>query len=112
MIRRPPRSTLFPYTTLFRSLHRADGAVKLSLRRAAPIASGLVHATGRCHFPANTEFATGRHALIRGISPIGLLILGQPSRSLTQNNRAEVSRRLVRRTRAKGPAIQVSRICS
>src|SRR5260221_10137616 len=23
MIRRPPRSTLFPYTTLFRSLHKA-----------------------------------------------------------------------------------------
>src|SRR3712207_7166822 len=23
MIRRPPRSTLFPYTTLFRSVHRA-----------------------------------------------------------------------------------------
>src|SRR2546430_10161404 len=25
MIRRPPRSTLFPYTTLFRSLRAADG---------------------------------------------------------------------------------------
>src|SRR3712207_8333034 len=25
MIRRPPRSTLFPYTTLFRSQHRARG---------------------------------------------------------------------------------------
>src|SRR5437588_6669560 len=25
MIRRPPRSTLFPYTTLFRSLARDDG---------------------------------------------------------------------------------------
>src|SRR3712207_6915843 len=25
MIRRPPRSTLFPYTTLFRSRHRARG---------------------------------------------------------------------------------------
>src|SRR5258708_21470219 len=24
MIRRPPRSTLFPYTTLFRSRHRVD----------------------------------------------------------------------------------------
>src|SRR5688572_32741029 len=24
MIRRPPRSTLFPYTTLFRSLHRGE----------------------------------------------------------------------------------------
>src|SRR3989449_10042728 len=27
MIRRPPRSTLFPYTTLFRSLSRAGGAL-------------------------------------------------------------------------------------
>src|SRR2546426_8044190 len=26
MIRRPPRSTLFPYTTLFRSLHHRDAA--------------------------------------------------------------------------------------
>src|SRR3989442_15872804 len=29
MIRRPPRSTLFPYTTLFRSLNRAKGAMFL-----------------------------------------------------------------------------------
>src|SRR2546430_8803621 len=27
MIRRPPRSTLFPYTTLFRSFHEFDGKV-------------------------------------------------------------------------------------
>src|SRR5258708_39449698 len=27
MIRRPPRSTLFPYTTLFRSLGRVDDAL-------------------------------------------------------------------------------------
>src|SRR2546423_10107551 len=27
MIRRPPRSTLFPYTTLFRSLHPGEPAV-------------------------------------------------------------------------------------
>src|SRR2546429_3512463 len=38
MIRRPPRSTLFPYTTLFRSLHMIVGAglivwlIKASLR--------------------------------------------------------------------------------
>src|SRR3712207_9282791 len=30
MIRRPPRSTLFPYTTLFRSMHRSDRAPVLS----------------------------------------------------------------------------------
>src|SRR3712207_8138221 len=36
MIRRPPRSTLFPYTTLFRSLARIE-------RRSLPFAT-----TGRC----------------------------------------------------------------
>src|SRR5256885_7907117 len=33
MIRRPPRSTLFPYTTLFRSHHAARGGARL--RRAS-----------------------------------------------------------------------------
>src|SRR6266511_3719400 len=33
MIRRPPRSTLFPYTTLFRSLERFAGAAGVSRRR-------------------------------------------------------------------------------
>src|SRR5437764_10618072 len=28
MIRRPPRSTLFPYTTLFRSMHGGAGVTK------------------------------------------------------------------------------------
>src|SRR2546421_4164025 len=35
MIRRPPRSTLFPYTTLFRSA-RAGEAVRLAAGRARP----------------------------------------------------------------------------
>src|SRR2546425_11658830 len=30
MIRRPPRSTLFPYTTLFRSLHTPDSVTTVS----------------------------------------------------------------------------------
>src|SRR5256885_9295752 len=34
MIRRPPRSTLFPYTTLFRS--PSSGAAGLGSRRAVP----------------------------------------------------------------------------
>src|SRR2546427_6313989 len=41
MIRRPPRSTLFPYTTLFRSRHRVDRAptqriVRLVLQNVLP----------------------------------------------------------------------------
>src|SRR2546422_8635171 len=34
MIRRPPRSTLFPYTTLFRSLVAIRGALELARTRA------------------------------------------------------------------------------
>src|SRR2546430_12125274 len=36
MIRRPPRSTLFPYTTLFRSLELEDGRALARHDRAAP----------------------------------------------------------------------------
>src|SRR5258707_9807448 len=36
MIRRPPRSTLFPYTTLFRSRHRADPLVRLDSGHRLP----------------------------------------------------------------------------
>src|SRR5256885_11065152 len=36
MIRRPPRSTLFPYTTLFRSLHPRPPARAEALTPAAP----------------------------------------------------------------------------
>src|SRR5258708_27258070 len=44
MIRRPPRSTLFPYTTLFRSISRSSRAFSASLTRriqAQPSVSSL-----------------------------------------------------------------------
>src|SRR2546430_10244529 len=46
MIRRPPRSTLFPYTTLFRSLYRGSqafviGAASRSSEAGAPLDDGL-----------------------------------------------------------------------
>src|SRR2546430_4290564 len=40
MIRRPPRSTLFPYTTLSRSL-RHNGRIDSSIRLAIEAADGL-----------------------------------------------------------------------
>src|SRR3712207_8587808 len=43
MIRRPPRSTLFPYTTLFRSVGDvADGAVRLQDGERLPHPTPLV----------------------------------------------------------------------
>src|SRR2546430_11282973 len=47
MIRRPPRSTLFPYTTLFRSRSYAGGS-----RIPAPLALACRHAP-RFHILAN-----------------------------------------------------------
>src|SRR5260370_28821621 len=41
MIRRPPRSTLFPYTTLFRSFCSAGFALSAAIREAT--SSGLKH---------------------------------------------------------------------
>src|SRR2546429_3188930 len=49
MIRRPPRSTLFPYTTLFRSLYGSDhwtgreDALLDPLRDAAKIRAFFIH---------------------------------------------------------------------
>src|SRR2546430_12416288 len=37
MIRRPPRSTLFPYTTLFRSFHFATGLTTLIYQLGRPL---------------------------------------------------------------------------
>src|SRR2546423_11301267 len=44
MIRRPPRSTLFPYTTLFRSAASASTHVTSGARRNTPLlaAAGMV----------------------------------------------------------------------
>src|SRR2546430_6885936 len=52
MIRRPPRSTLFPYTTLFRSRIRAPPAVHSSSVRLATRGRGVLRCCpGRCCGP-------------------------------------------------------------
>src|SRR3989449_1178312 len=46
MIRRPPRSTLFPYTTLFRSLH-VVGVPRAVHVRVVPVRRGVLHVRRR-----------------------------------------------------------------
>src|SRR2546428_4526197 len=41
MIRRPPRSTLFPYTTLFRSLKEVETSSPIRLGKASALCSEL-----------------------------------------------------------------------
>src|SRR2546422_8417120 len=45
MIRRPPRSTLFPYTTLFRSLIAAERANIMNIEHDRAFSSGAIGET-------------------------------------------------------------------
>src|SRR2546430_9526417 len=58
MIRRPPRSTLFPYTTLFRSVPLRGALPQLdefgAARAGAPAVEGVVHRT-----PGHRELVNG-----------------------------------------------------
>src|SRR2546425_10722928 len=53
MIRRPPRSTLFPYTTLFRSLHAHDVGGEIE----APLKETRAHAVHVHRHPLLFEVA-------------------------------------------------------
>src|SRR2546430_10210249 len=64
MIRRPPRSTLFPYTTLFRS----QAAVALSERG---LVERLVHRLGEARVPPEE-----REAVLTAVAALASLSIG------------------------------------
>src|SRR2546426_7511668 len=78
MIRRPPRSTLFPYTTLFRSVGRGDRGS--GIRRGDAEVSGARRGTG----PGGATAGRRRRRLLsRGGAGRGRLV---PDRKSTRLN--------------------------
>src|SRR3712207_7469126 len=60
MIRRPPRSTLFPYTTLFRSQHHDVSGVRV--RRVGVVADAeSAQRVAELHHPDRIEVGLGEH---------------------------------------------------
>src|SRR5256885_10267245 len=59
MIRRPPRSTLFPYTTLFRSLHRPALRVGGAIVKSAHPRKRDRRGAHRAGFKRHIEIAIG-----------------------------------------------------
>src|SRR3989441_10499332 len=55
MIRRPPRSTLFPYTTLFRNRHIIDLLERGALSHIAMNGAGAIHDYELSRIGATTE---------------------------------------------------------
>src|SRR2546426_6160024 len=81
MIRRPPRSTLFPYTTLFRSLQR--------VRRHAPLVeSRRSHAHRGSHQPPGRE--PSRRSERRPTRPPVPGHVGGPSRTRSEEHTSEL----------------------
>src|SRR2546427_6196347 len=94
MIRRPPRSTLFPYTTLFRS--RAQAGAPLLTVRAAVLAGGAARRYGGR--PKGLVELGGRRILDRVVDAVQAGVGGAPP-LLAQNRRGH---RLTPRT-SKNP---------
>src|SRR2546422_5000072 len=79
MIRRPPRSTLFPYTTLFRSLVSGDGT-RLAGWYLAPRAADALHhpappSPALLWFYGNGENIAGIWPILRDFQPPGTALL-------------------------------------
>src|SRR5689334_24467090 len=59
MLRRPPRSTLFPYTTLFRSLHNGSGSASRSgLGLRGGLQLRIAPGDDALHVPLHSEEST------------------------------------------------------
>src|SRR6266446_10327756 len=78
MIRRPPRSTLFPYTTLFRSV---------ALLRQAPIRE---HRTAQAGAPQQHAHQAPRRAALRAQSPTRRR--GGPAAAARRDSRPQAAR--------------------
>src|SRR2546427_6729109 len=74
MIRRPPRSTLFPYTTLFRS--RTEAGAPLLTVRAAVLAGGAARRYGGR--PKGLVELGGRRILDRVVDAVQAVVGGAP----------------------------------
>src|SRR3712207_6881048 len=98
MIRRPPRSTLFPYTTLFRSPALAGGAGparqdRVVRRDPPPLAGPDLRRRARVH-PLGPEGADGRRGGRR--APAGhLLVRSEEHTSELQSRQYLVCRLLL-----------------
>src|SRR3712207_8772705 len=60
MIRRPPRSTLFPYTTLFRSVAESGSTASLLRAPRHPYTRDLLAATPSMRGPRKVPLQVGR----------------------------------------------------
>src|SRR3989449_7401590 len=100
MIRRPPRSTLFPYTTLFRSLVGESGSGKsvtaLAIMGLLPRENARVHPASRVDYRSEehtSELQSRLHLVCR-------LLLEKKKKRISQTGRSSRAKRCCEGRRA------------
>src|SRR3712207_7478149 len=90
MIRRPPRSTLFPYTTLFRSV-RGEGAAALRGARRAARGGEARAARGGLRAGARSARARPAGSRLRDQAPVGADAGGRSEEPRLNSSHANIS---------------------
>src|SRR2546430_3620899 len=102
MIRRPPRSTLFPYTTLFRSIISrgkivADGPVDRLIRQAEGAVEIAVEAAG-----TGVAEALGKLPGVRQVNPAGAATDGRVAVTLIADGSTDLRPEIFGLAKARG----------
>src|SRR3712207_6948029 len=96
MIRRPPRSTLFPYTTLFRSLTRHLPSTWLLSVLRTDLLRGY------------TDDDRGSHSIARYVKPFGTAARSEEHTSELQSRQYLVCRLLLEKKKQKYANLRIS----
>src|SRR5256885_14775518 len=99
MIRRPPRSTLFPYTTLFRSLHllelaRVEHTIELAFQEIARLAVQHLEDLATHGVLAGHALRPGLALAVPGADAVATVDHVQPDREGVDDLRGEAALRL------------------
>src|SRR3712207_8213268 len=98
MIRRPPRSTLFPYTTLFRSRSENSCAVRAGLAEACEASIRLLEATSIADAVKRTD---GRENTVSELLSDTALLRSEEHTSELQSRQYLVCRLLLEKKKKK-----------
>src|SRR2546427_4535384 len=94
MIRRPPRSTLFPYTTLFRSARTADRSGGISSR-----------ASGGAHSPSSRARSEEHTSELQSQSNLVCRLLLEKKKKKKRHQRVKILKQNIQLRRRYGPPV-------
>src|SRR2546429_5259029 len=85
MIRRPPRSTLFPYTTLFRSRPAAEDSLGIVVNRSNPVENLSFAELRKIFLGEQTHWSNGRRITV---------VMLEPGKQRSEEHTSELQSRL------------------